>query len=63
MSKRAGEWNALRIETTGRRIQVNMNGEPIVDYETDRLTRGYIGLQDHDTNAVVKFRNLRLTVK
>jgi hypothetical protein len=61
MSKPTGEWNSLRVTTKGRRIQVTMNGEPIVDYETDRLTRGYIGLQNHDTNAVVKFRNIRIT--
>ncbi len=61
MSKPAGEWNHVRIECRGRRIQVAMNGEAIVDYQTDRLTRGYLGLQNHDTNAVVKFRNLRLT--
>ena len=62
MSKPAGEWNAVRIECRGRRIQVTMNGEAIVDYQTDRLTRGYLGLQNHDTNAVVKFRNIRLKV-
>ena len=61
MSKPAGEWNQVRIECRGRRIQVTMNGEAIVDYQTDRLTRGYLGLQNHDTNAVVRFRNLRLT--
>jgi hypothetical protein len=60
-SKPPGEWNQVRIETKGKRIQITMNGEPIIDYETDRLTRGYIGLQDHDTNAVVKFRNIRIT--
>ena len=61
MSKPTGEWNQVRIECRGRRIQVTMNGEAIVDYQTDRLTRGYIGLQNHDTNAVVRFRNIRLT--
>lgn len=61
MSKPAGEWNHVRIECRGRRIQVTMNGEAIIDYQTDRLTRGYLGLQNHDTNAVVRFRNLRLT--
>jgi hypothetical protein len=60
MSKPTGEWNHVRIECQGKRIQITMNGEPIIDYQTDRLTRGYIGLQDHDTNAVVKFRNLRI---
>lgn len=61
MSKPTGEWNALRIVCQGKRIQATMNGEPIIDYETDRATRGYVGLQNHDTNAVVKFRNIRLT--
>ena len=61
MSKPAGEWNAVRIDCDGRRVQVTMNGEKIVDYQTDRLTRGYLGLQNHDTNAVVRFRNIRIT--
>ena len=60
MSKPAGAWNQVRIECRGRRIQISMNGEAIVDYQTDRLTRGYLGLQNHDTNAVVRFRNVRL---
>ncbi|HXT39972.1 MAG TPA: DUF1080 domain-containing protein [Candidatus Angelobacter sp.] len=60
MSKPAGEWNHVRIETHGRRIQISWNGEQTIDYETDRLTRGYIGLQNHDTTSVVKFRNIRI---
>ncbi|MBI3868686.1 MAG: DUF1080 domain-containing protein [Verrucomicrobia bacterium] len=61
MSKPAGEWNALQISCAGPHIEVVMNGEKIVDYNTDRRTRGYIGLQNHDTNAVVRFRNIRVT--
>jgi hypothetical protein len=60
MSKPAGEWNKVRITCQGRRIQINLNGEDIVDYQTDRRTRGYLGLQNHDAHAVVKFRNLRI---
>lgn len=63
MSKPAGQWNKARITCTGKRIQINLNGEDIVDYQTDRLTRGYIGLQNHDDHAVVKFRNIRITEK
>lgn len=63
MSKPAGEWNKARITCTGKRIQINLNGEDIVDYETSRLTRGYIGLQNHDEHAVVKFRQIRITEK
>jgi len=61
MSRPTGEWNKVRIDCDGPRVQVTMNGEAIIDYRTERLTRGYIGLQNHDTNAVVKFRNIRIT--
>lgn len=61
MSRPAGEWNEVRIDCQGSRIQIVMNGEKIVDYTSDRRTRGYLGLQNHDTNSVVRFRNLRLT--
>lgn len=61
MSKPAGQWNQLRIECQGKRIRVSLNREPIIDYETDRLTRGYLGLQNHDHHAIVRFRNIRLT--
>lgn len=61
MSKPAGEWNKARITCKGKRIQINLNGEDVVDYQTDRLTRGFIGLQNHDAHAVIKFRNLRIT--
>jgi len=61
MAKPADEWNQVKIVTKGRRIQITLNGEPIIDYETDRLARGYLGLQNHDGRSLVKFRNLRIT--
>ena len=61
MSKPAHEWNQVRVTCQGQRIQINLNGEDIVNYETDRQTRGYLGLQNHDNRAVVKFRNIRIT--
>ncbi len=61
MSKPHGEWNRARIASQGRHIEVTLNGETIVHSDTDRLTRGYIGLQNHDAKAVVKFRHIRLT--
>ncbi|HUF61993.1 MAG TPA: DUF1080 domain-containing protein, partial [Verrucomicrobiales bacterium] len=59
MSKPAGEWNIVKIEARGARIQIWLNGEKIVDYESDRRRKGYLGLQNHDARAVVKFRNLK----
>jgi len=61
MSRPAGEWNKLLITTKGRQVGITLNGEKIIDHMSDRATRGYIGLQVHDEQAVVKFRNIRLT--
>ena len=62
VSKPAGQWNQVRITCRGNRIQVDLNGEGIVDLQNaTRSARGFIGLQNHDTRSVVKFRNLRIT--
>ena len=62
LSKPAGQWNQVRITCRGNRIQVDLNGEGIVDLQNaTRSERGFIGLQNHDTRSVVKFRNLRIT--
>jgi 3-keto-disaccharide hydrolase len=57
MSKPADEWNQVRIVAKGPRIEITLNGENIID----RSRKGYIGLQNHDDHAVVKFRNIRIT--
>ncbi len=61
MSRPAGEWNTLRIEARGVKVNVWLNGEQIQKDAPLRATRGYIGLQNHDDKSVVKFRNVRLT--
>jgi hypothetical protein len=61
MSKRAGEWNTVKIAAKGQHIQVWVNGTKTVDIEGERAQKGYIGLQNHDGGSVVKFRNIRVT--
>lgn len=61
LSKPAGEWNKVRIHTTGPRIRVWMNGEQVVDHISQRRKKGYLGLQAHDEVAVIRFRNVHLT--
>jgi len=62
MSKPTGEWNTVRILVEGSLIQIVLNGELVVDYaNATRRARGHIGLQNHDENSVVRFRNIRLT--
>lgn len=62
MTRPTGEWNQARILVEGQRIQIILNGQEIVDFQdATRSDSGYLGLQNHDENSVVKFRNLRLT--
>jgi len=61
MSKPANEWNTLKIEALGPRVQVWHNGEKIVDHTPARSLKGYLGLQNHDDKAVIRFRNIRIT--
>jgi hypothetical protein len=62
MIRPAGEWNTATIVAKGPRIQVEWNGERIIDTELTRSLRGYLGLQNHDAKSEVKFRNIRLEV-
>lgn len=55
-----GEWNHARIRVVGHQITIQVNGETIVEHTGDRRLEGYVGLQNHDERAVVRFRNLRI---
>ncbi|MBW3629668.1 MAG: ThuA domain-containing protein [Gemmatimonadetes bacterium] len=57
---RAGEWNSYRIEVTGQRYQVTLNGVKVADYIGDRAHEGFIALE-HGATSRVHFRNVRLT--
>jgi hypothetical protein len=62
MTRPTGEWNHARILVEGQRIQIILNDVEVVDFEeATRAASGYIGLQNHEGNAVVKFRNIRIT--
>lgn len=60
VSRPAGEWNAVRIEARGMKVNVWLNGVQIQSDAPLRSARGYIGLQNHDDKSVVRFRNVRL---
>jgi len=64
-SRSPGEWNHYRITFVGNRLQVELNGERVLDWEAeprgkvaDFAPRGYIGLQNHDDRSPVYFRNI-----
>lgn len=64
------EWFTMHIRVDGRNIQVNIDGETVVDYtepeNVDRpddmsgrvLSNGTIALQGHDPDSVVHFKNI-----
>ena len=72
--KPAGEWNTMEITLQGPRTIVYLNGTLVTDYdgksevppkvksyEPDRGPRpdsGYIGIQNHDSSAVISFKEI-----
>ena len=66
-AKEPGEWNEMEISFVGDRITVSLNGAQVVDWVAeprgkirDFADRGYIGLQNHDWDTSVYFRNIRV---
>ena len=66
MSKPPGEWNRMIVTCRGHHLQVELNGEKIVDVRLDtspikdRPLEGHVGLQDHGEPNEIQFRNIRL---
>lgn len=66
-AKPPGEWNEMEISFVGDRITVDLNGAQVVDWAAeprgkieDFAARGYVGLQNHDADTSVYFRNVRV---
>jgi hypothetical protein len=76
VNARVNEWNIMIITLDGKRTQVEVNGVLVTDfmegdpvppktkeYEPERGPRpemGYIGLQNHDTNSAMHFREVSI---
>ena len=70
VTKKAGEWQTLRIRCNGNQCCVWVNGKCIIDAKLDELaakaknvtglkrTKGFIGLQNHASQ--VHYRNIRI---
>jgi len=61
VSNPPGQWNSMKIEVVNQSYTVSINEEKVNDFIGDRLETGYIGLQSHDDESKVAFRNI--TVK
>jgi len=66
MSRPPGEWNRMVLTCIGSHLQVELNGEPIIDTQLDKTAmkdrplKGYIGFQDHGQPNDLKFRHIRI---
>jgi len=60
--QREGDWNTLEIESRNEAIRVRLNGVPVSEFpgQPERPKTGPIGLQLHDRNTVIMFRNIRI---
>ena len=60
-SKQVGEWNTFEIHTLGQNYTVILNEITVIPkFSGTRLIRGYIGIQNHDVESHVLFRNIRI---
>ena len=64
-SRPAGEWNHFKITFKGKRLEVELNGKTVMDWEAaprgkvkDFAAEGYIGLQNHDSQSPVCFKDI-----
>ena len=60
-----GEWNHYKITFRDSRIQVELNGKAVLDWQAqprgkvkDFAAEGYVGLQNHDSISPVCFKNI-----
>ena len=64
VTKPVGQWNTFEIEAIGQKYSVTLNDEKIIpEFIGNRNTEGYIGIQNHDTDSHVSFRNIRIKEK
>lgn len=60
-SKPAGQWNTFQIEATSQKYGITLNGEKVIpEFTGNRLTEGHIGIQNHDADSCVSFRNIMI---
>ena len=60
-SKPVGEWNTFEIEAINQKYSVILNGKKVIqEFIGNRLTEGYIGIQNHDADSHVSFKNIRI---
>jgi hypothetical protein len=55
------QWHTFEIEAVGNKITVKLNGQQVSQLNNgNRLTKGYIGLQNHHSGSRVQFRRIQI---
>ncbi|MEU4196829.1 DUF1080 domain-containing protein [Kribbella sp. NPDC026611] len=58
--KPPGEWNHLEIQARGDVFRVGVNGREVTAFSGSRADSGYVGVQNHDTDSRVQYRNIKV---
>ncbi len=58
-TKEPGQWNRMVLEVRGQTYRVKVNGVPVNEFEGTRALDGFLGLQNHDPQSRVRFRDVR----
>ena len=56
-----GSWNHFAIECVAQQYRVVLNGLEVTRFTGSRATEGFVGLQNHDADSVVRFRRVTVT--
>ena len=58
-SKPVGGWNTFEIEASNQKYGVILNDKKVISgFIGNRLTEGYIGIQNDDADSHVSFKNI-----
>ncbi len=57
-----GEWFEMTVSAIGSTIQIQVNGETVVDCTNTDYRRGFIALQAHGPTDRVDFRDIRIRI-
>jgi hypothetical protein len=55
-----GGWNHYEIRAVAQSYSIWVNGRKVNEFSGDRSLEGRIGLQNHDPESAVAFRNIRV---
>jgi Domain of Unknown Function (DUF1080) len=60
-SRPVGHWNTFGIEATSQKYSVALNDVKVIsEFTGSRRIEGYIGIQNHDIDSHISFKNIKI---